>query len=142
MKVITIAGYHNSGKTILVEQLARKLLEKGYRVGYVKHDPKDHGVTDKENSDTHRLFKILPKVALSSPLKLTLWEKRDDDPLKLLKEYFSDCDVVLLEGYKSYKNIPKIVLGNLEAQEVLLRIDKTVDIDHIIKVIEEMEENL
>ena len=41
------------------------------------------------------------RVALMSPQKLTLWERREDDPLKVVEEYFSDCHIVILEGWKS-----------------------------------------
>jgi len=100
MKVVAIVGYHNSGKTTLAERLVKALGEKGYRVGYVKHDPKGHGVTDREGSDTWRIHRLGVKTALLSPGKATLWECREDDPLSLIREHFRDCDVVLLEGYK------------------------------------------
>ena len=90
-KVVCIVGYHNSGKTSLIERLIQELQRRGYKVGYIKHDPKGHGMTDKEGSDTDRIFKLSERVALMSPQKLTLWERREDDPLKVVEEYFSDC---------------------------------------------------
>ena len=39
-KVVSIVGYHNSGKTTLIEVLIPHLRAKGLRVGYLKHDPK------------------------------------------------------------------------------------------------------
>lgn len=116
MKVVAFVGHHNSGKTTLIEQVAKELKRRGYKVGYLKHDPKGHGVTDKEGSDTYRIFKILEKVALVSPGRLTLWEKRKDDPLELAMEYFAGFDVVILEGWKSLKGIKKVVVGNLDVE--------------------------
>jgi molybdopterin-guanine dinucleotide biosynthesis protein B len=52
MKVFQIIGKHNSGKTTLIEFLAEELQKRGYRVGYIKHDPKGKGITDKGGSDT------------------------------------------------------------------------------------------
>ena len=83
-KVVCIVGYHNSGKTSLIERLIQELQRRGYKVGYIKHDPKGHGMTDKEGSDTDRIFKLSERVALMSPQKLTLWERREDDPLKVV----------------------------------------------------------
>jgi molybdopterin-guanine dinucleotide biosynthesis protein B len=39
-KLVFFVGYHNSGKTTLVEQVAKRLTEMGYKVAYLKHDPK------------------------------------------------------------------------------------------------------
>jgi molybdopterin-guanine dinucleotide biosynthesis protein B len=142
MKVFAIAGYHNTGKTALAERLVNALRSRGYRVGYIKHDPKGHGVTDREGSDTWRISRCGVKTALLSPGRLTLWENREDDPLTVVREYFGDCDVVILEGYKKLGGVPKLVMGELEADEVLLRVDEHTELDHIIELIERMEENL
>ncbi len=142
MKIFAIVGYHNTGKTTLAERLVKALTEEGYRVGYIKHDPKGHGVTDREGSDTWRVFRSGAKTALLAPGKLTLWERREDDPISVVREYFSDCDVVVLEGYKGLKGVPKIVLGELEVGDVLLRVDDGVRLDHIIELIKGMEDNL
>ena len=39
-KVVCIVGYHNSGKTSLIERLIQELQRRGYKVGYIKHDPR------------------------------------------------------------------------------------------------------
>ncbi len=142
MKVIAIVGYHNSGKTTLAESLVRELKRRGLRVGYVKHDPKGHGETDKAGSDTHRLFEVADRVALISPGKLTLWDRCEDDPLGVVKEYFKDFDVVILEGFKSRRGIPKIAVGEVEAENVLLKVEGTDQLNHIIELLERMEDNL
>jgi molybdopterin-guanine dinucleotide biosynthesis protein B len=142
MKVIAIVGYHNSGKTTLIEKLAEELKNRGLRVGYLKHDPKGHGETDREGSDTSRVFKVADRVALASPDRMTLWDRRDDDPLSIVREFFKGFDVVILEGYKGVGNIPKIAVGGVEAENVLLRVDGVHELGHIIELLESMEENL
>jgi len=142
MKVIALVGYHNSGKTTLIEKLVERLKSKGLKVGYIKHDPKGHGVTDKKGSDTDRLFRIADRVALCSPGKLTLWDKKEDDPLDILKEFFPDFDVVILEGFKSFTGIPKVAVGDVEAQGVILKVEGPEDVGHIVELLENMEENL
>ncbi len=142
MKVIAIVGYHNAGKTTLAQRLVPELRRRGYRVGYIKHDPKGHGVTDREGSDTERLFRVTERVALLSPGKLTLWSEFEDDPLKVVREFFEGFDIVLLEGFKSLPGVPKVALGDVEAREVALRVEEAEDIGHIIELIERMEENL
>jgi molybdopterin-guanine dinucleotide biosynthesis protein B len=132
-KIIFIVGHHNTGKTTLAEKLSKELSLRGYRVGYIKHDPKGHGITDREGSDSYRIFQILDKVALLSVDKLTLWEKTEDDPIKAVERYFSDFDVVLLEGWKSIRGFKKLVLGDLDAEG--FRIDEKVSIEEIINYI-------
>ncbi|RLJ70195.1 molybdopterin-guanine dinucleotide biosynthesis protein B [Hydrogenivirga caldilitoris] len=142
MKVIAIVGYHNTGKTTLIKELVKELKRIGYKVGYIKHDPKGHGKTDKEGSDTDKLFKEVEKVALLSPGRMTLWEKREDDPIKVVKEYFAGFDIVVLEGFKSLKDIPKVAIGEVGADNVILRVEGLKDVAHIIELLKGMEDNL
>ena len=132
-KVVSVVGYHNSGKTTLIERLVPELQKLGLRVGYIKHDPKGHGITEKEGSDTDRIFKLSEKVALLSPSKLTLWEKREDDPLKVVEEYFYDCHVVILEGWKSLKGVKRIVVGSLDVEG--LKVEDLQDMKSVLDYI-------
>lgn len=132
-KVFSVVGYHNVGKTTLIEELIKELQKRGYKVGYIKHDPKSHGITDKEGSDTYRVSKLLNKLALLSPERLTLWEKREDDPLRVVEDYFSDCHIVLLEGWKSLEGVKKIVVGDLEVEG--LRVKGVEDIQKFVDYI-------
>jgi molybdopterin-guanine dinucleotide biosynthesis protein B len=142
MKLLAVIGHHNSGKTTFIEELIRLLREKGYRVGYIKHDPKGHGITDREGSDTARIFPIAHRTALSSPRRFTLWEKRDDDPFSIVREHFREFDVVILEGYKGVGELPKVALGDVEADNIVMRVEGPRDARHIIELLEKMEDNL
>ena len=88
---------------------------------------------DKEGSDTDRIFKLSERVALMSPQKLTLWERREDDPLKVVEEYFSDCHIVILEGWKSLEGIKKVVVGDLEVEG--FRVKGIDDLDRLVDFI-------
>ena len=125
MRVFQIIGYHNSGKTTLVEFLAEELKKRGLKVGYIKHDPKGKGITDKEGSDTHRVKNYTEKTALVSPTQLTVWFMKDFKLKEVLK-FFEDCDVVLVEGFKGERGFPKIAVGDLESdtlrEEIVLRV--------------------
>ncbi|WP_457600780.1 molybdopterin-guanine dinucleotide biosynthesis protein B [Hydrogenivirga sp.] len=143
MKVIAIVGYHNSGKTTLVERLVDELKGRGFKVGYVKHDPKGHGTTDREGSDTDRVFMHADRVALSSPDRLTLWDRRsDEDPFGVVRNFFKGFDVVILEGFKGFREIPKVAVGEVEAENVVLRVEGARELGHIIELLENMEDNL
>jgi len=142
MKLISIVGYHNSGKTTLIERLVGELTSRGLRVGYIKHDPKGHGKTDKEGSDTSRIFELTDRVALVSPDRTTLWVRTEDEPLAIVREFFRGFDVVILEGYKRLESIPKVAVGDVEADNVLLRVEGTDGVGHIIELLQRMEDNL
>ena len=147
MVVIQIVGYHNSGKTTLVEYLARELQSRGYRVGYIKHDPKDKGVTDKEGSDTHRVKPFTEKTALVSPKKTTLWWF-ENLPLQRVLEFFGDLDVVLVEGFKTERGFPKIAVGEIEEdlvgrEDIALRVRDRGDFPKALReVLKLLESNL
>ncbi len=126
-------GHHNSGKTTLIERVVKELSSMGYRVGYIKHDPKGHGITDKDGSDTDRLFKLVDKVGLISPDRLTLWERREDEPLRVVEDYFGDFDLVILEGWKSLQGVKKVVLGGLDTEG--LKVDEKTPLEYIISYI-------
>lgn len=142
MKVVSVIGYHNVGKTTFIEELVKRLIGKGYRVGYIKHDPKGHGLTDREGTDTERVFRVAERVLLSSPGRITLWSRFEDDPLKIGREFFKGFDILILEGYKSARGIPKVALGDVEAEGVVLRIEDGHGIDEVVELLERMEENL
>ena len=137
MKVFQIVGYHNSGKTTLVEYLAMELQKRGYRVGYIKHDPKDKGITDKEGSDTYRVKPFTEKTALVSSKKLTLWWF-ENLSLQRVLEFFKDLDVVLVEGFKTEKGFPKIAVGEIEddlvgKDEVISRVKGKEDYERVLE---------
>ncbi|WP_448583249.1 molybdopterin-guanine dinucleotide biosynthesis protein B [Thermocrinis sp.] len=111
-KLVFFVGYHNSGKTTLIEKVSKKLTEMGYRVAYIKHDPKGHAFTDKKGSDTYRLFSILPKVAILSQDRLTLYERTEGEDIEeIVQRLFPNFDFVLLEGWKSKKGYKRISLS-------------------------------
>ena len=142
MRVITISGHHNSGKTTLIERVARELKKKGYRVGYIKHDPKGHGLTDREGSDTFRLRGLADKRCLISPSEITLWESPPTDLRKFIEERLGDCDVVIMEGFKNLEGFPKVAVGDVSVKEEVLRVRGSEDFASVVELIERMEENL
>lgn len=104
--VVSIAGVSGSGKTTLIEKVVSILTEKGYRVGVVKHDA--HGFEiDHEGKDSWRHKKAgAGTVALSSKEKFAVIKDVSTEwhPMRIIASYFSDMDVVIMEGYKRLDN--------------------------------------
>jgi len=113
MFVFQVIGKHNSGKTTLIEFLTEELKKRNLKVGYIKHDPKSKGITDKRGSDTDRVKDKTEITALVSPEITTLWFLKNLFLREVLK-FFETCDVVIVEGFKFEKGFPKVVVGELE----------------------------
>lgn len=111
---VRIIGPKNSGKTCLVAGLVRELSSRGLRVGTIKHDAHQFEV-DTPGKDTWR-HRQAGSVAtlICSQTKLALMRDVTDLPAvsDLVERYFGDCDLVLVEGYKSDQG-PALCLGGL-----------------------------
>ena len=59
--VFTVSGFHNSGKTGLIEKLINEFIRDGYSVGVLKHDGRDH-IAEVEGTDTFRYGKAGAEV--------------------------------------------------------------------------------
>jgi molybdopterin-guanine dinucleotide biosynthesis protein B len=109
-RIISVIGRKNAGKTTLVVALASELVRRGRRVMTIKHatHPAD---LDKQGTDTYRHFHEgkAERVLIASPEIRAVIERSPDDtdPITLAKRYFSDADIVLVEGFKR-EPLPKI----------------------------------
>ena len=106
--VVAFVGGHNSGKTTLVAALIPRLAARGLAVGTIKHTTKD-AEDDVPGKDSHRHAAAGAAVAgFVTPGRTTARrfgpEPRFED---VIDTSYSDCDVVLVEGYKSLP-VPRI----------------------------------
>lgn len=111
---IGFVGHSGSGKTTLIEKLITLFHKKGKVVGAIKHDAHSFEI-DYPGKDSYRLKHAgAKKIVLSSIEKFALIEDRTYEvPLDNIKDMFSDCDIVFVEGYK-LENIPKIEVHRKE----------------------------
>lgn len=109
IRVLSVVGKRDCGKTTLLEGLIPELKSRGYRVGTIKHDV--HGFEiDHEGKDTYKHFHAgADSVVIASDGKVALI-KRLSSPLsldELVQRYFDGADIVITEGYKA-QDKPKI----------------------------------
>ena len=100
--IVSVVGNSSAGKTTFLEKLIRELKRRGYRVAAVKHDTHSFEM-DQPGKDTYRLAEAGSDVVMiSSPRKLALLEKVDEErSLDDLAAMVSDrVDVILTEGYR------------------------------------------
>lgn len=109
MKVLSVIGYSNTGKTTLIENLIKELKNRGYTIGTVKEIGCDDFTIDKQGTNTYR-HKVAGSQQISArSLRETdiMYQKKLD--LDELLMYYNH-DYVILEGITDCK-IPNIVTG-------------------------------
>lgn len=122
MKVIGFAGWSGSGKTSLIEQVITLLGARGLAVSLIKHAHHTFEI-DHEGKDSWRHRKAgCREVLVSSGRRWSLMHELRGEPelpLEVLLGKLSDCDLVLVEGFKQAP-IPKIEVFRAEVGEPLL----------------------
>lgn len=109
MKVASIVGKKNTGKTSLTVRVIGELTKRGYNVASIKHS--HHSIEmDKENTDTwkHKQAGANLVVGVGSTTFFNVRKEYDLNRILYLLKHFDDFDFVIIEGYKSY-NYPKII---------------------------------
>ena len=107
--VLAFIGKPNCGKTTLIEKLIPALVDRGIRVGTIKHHHGDLSI-DHPGKDTWRHKQAGAEAVLLSAangLGLIRDTSRETPVQELVNRYFSDIDLVLTEGYKK-EPIPKV----------------------------------
>lgn len=105
MKAVGIVGYKKSGKTTLLVNLVRELTKRGYRISSVKHSSSR---LDLANTDTDLHKQYCKEVGAITPDDSAIFFQESFSLDKMLD--YLECDLVLVEGFKTEKTFPKIVL--------------------------------
>jgi len=108
--VLGISGWHNSGKTALVEALVTALRAEGLSVCTIKHAARGLDV-DEPGSDSWRMWEAgAHAVVVAGPDQLLVRERRTEPSLSdALGCLEGGCDVVLVEGFKR-ERLPRVVI--------------------------------
>ena len=118
---IAVVGNSGAGKTTLLERLIPALKGKGLRVGVVKHDAHRFDI-DHPGKDSHRLTAAgANTMMITSSEKLALVKRHAASPPvdELLESYFSDMDLVLVEGFRG-SSLPKIEVHRKDFRRALI----------------------
>jgi molybdopterin-guanine dinucleotide biosynthesis protein MobB len=110
MRLITVIGLKNAGKTTLTVALATEYVRRGRRVMTIKHGHHPADV-DRPGSDTYRHFREAraERTLIAAPDLRVLFERTPDDydAVALARRYMDGADIVLCEGYKRAA-LPKV----------------------------------
>ena len=109
MKIVSIVGKKNTGKTSLTVKVIEELTKRGHNVASIKHS--HHSIEmDKENTDTwkHKQAGANLVVGVGSTTFFNVRKEHDLNRILYMLKHFDEYDFVVIEGYKSY-NYPKII---------------------------------
>jgi len=102
---VAFTGPSNSGKTTLIEKIAKKLI-KNYKIAIIKNDPSDKAKFDIEGKDSYKFFATGAEVVVTSPTRTTYFSHRKkelDEIISMIGEF----DLLLVEGLKTLP-LPRI----------------------------------
>lgn len=129
MKIVSIVGKKNTGKTSLTVKVIEELTKRGHNVASIKHS--HHSIEmDKENTDTwkHKQAGANLVVGVGSTTFFNARQEMDLNRILFLIKHIAEFDYVIIEGYKSY-NYPKIITSpNVRDEYTIKEVDSfTID---------------
>jgi molybdopterin-guanine dinucleotide biosynthesis protein B len=119
VKAIGFVGQSGSGKTTLIERLIPLMAQRGLTVSALKHAHQGFDI-DRPGKDSFRLRAAgAAQVMIAAPQRWALMTELRGQAAgfdQLLAE-LAPCDLVLVEGFRSERSIPRIeVRGSSEAR--------------------------
>ena len=125
-KAIAFTGPSNSGKTTLIEKIAKRLIS-SYKIAIIKNDPSDKAKFDTPGKDSYKFFNTGAEVVVTSPTRTTYFSHRQkslDEIVNMIKDF----DILFVEGLK-YLPLPRIGVFRGEVDESYFRYVKAVAVD-------------
>jgi len=101
--ILSIVGRSNSGKTTLLEKLVARLSADGLRIATIKHSHHQPEMdTPGKDSWRHKQAGAAASLLVGPERMLMVQDVEEDlNPRLLAERYFSDFDLLLVEGYAS-----------------------------------------
>ena len=101
-KIISFSGVSNSGKTTLITGLCKILIPE-FKVGVIKHDPKNKVVFDTIGKDSYKFFESGANVVVVSPTQTTIRLQKglQNDFMADLLNHCEPLDYIFIEGFKT-----------------------------------------
>lgn len=121
MKILTVVGTKNTGKTTLVTMIVEELTNRGYKVGTIKHTHHDF---DLEGKDTWKHRQAGAEMVVGSG-ESTFFIINEQLPLeKILKIMgnIRELDYIVIEGFK-FSNYPKISTTPIKDDFTIANVD-------------------
>ncbi len=142
MKIVSIVGKKNTGKTSLTMKVIEELTRRGHKVASVKHS--HHSIEmDKENTDTwrHKNAGSNLVVGVGSTTFFNARQEMDLNRILFLIKHMGEFDFVIIEGYKRY-NYPKIITSpDVKDEYTIKQVDSfTIDEEGVSELADLIEQ--
>lgn len=123
MKVLSVAGYHHTGKTTVVVNLIKELRKRGYSVSSIKDIHAEKFTMEKEGSNSWKHWEASGNAVIARGLKETyqIWHEHLSLQQMLAK---LNSDWVIVEGIKSAA-LPRIICAE-NTEQLAELVDGTV----------------
>ena len=142
MKIVSIVGKKNTGKTSLTVKVIEDLTKRGYNVASIKHSHHTMEM-DRENTDTwkHKNAGSNVVVGIGSTTFFNVRKEMDLNRLLFLIKHMDNVDFVVIEGFKRY-NYPKIATSPDVVDEYTIKqVDSfTIDYEGLTELVDLIEE--
>lgn len=136
--LVTIIGKSGSGKTTFMEKLIPIIVERGYRVGTVKHHSHSGFDIDRPGKDSWRHAQAGSQhVIIAAPDKIATYRQLERElTLDEITTQIDGVDIILVEGYKqANKPAVEVVRGansfdliGSQVQRIAVAADITLDV--------------
>ena len=130
---MAFTGPSNSGKTTLVEKIA-KILIQDRKVAIIKNDPKDKAQFDTQGKDSYKFAQTGAEVVITSPTRTTYFSQREKT-LDEIVAMIQDFDILLVEGLKTLP-LPRIAIFRNSIDESYFDCSEAIAIDESIRLSE------
>lgn len=142
MKIVSIVGKKNTGKTSLTVKVIEELTKRGYNVASIKHSHHTMEM-DRENTDTwkHKNAGSNVVVGIGSTTFFNVRKEMDLNRLLFLIKHMDNVDFVVIEGFKRY-NYPKIATSpDIVDEYTIKQVDSfTIDYEGLTELVDLIEE--
>lgn len=129
-KAVAFSGPSNSGKTTLIEKIAKILIPQ-YKVLIIKHDPKDKAIFDIEGKDSYKFFQTGADTVVLSPTRTTIFSHQKSEISDIIK--IMDFDYLLIEGLKEI-DLPRISIFRNKILDEYIPYSKAIAIEQTVKI--------
>ena len=126
---VAFTGPSNSGKTTLVQKVAKVLINER-KVAIIKNDPKDKAQFDVEGKDSYKFSQTGAEVVVTSPTRTTYFSKREKS-LDEIVAMINDFDILLVEGLKTLP-LPRIAIFRNKIDESYFSCSEAIAVDESI----------
>jgi len=126
--VVSVVGNSGAGKTTFLEKMIPEMINRGLKVGTIKHHVHGRFEMDTPGKDSWRHKRAgASTTVISSPYRIGMvMDVKYDHSLDELVPFFSGMDIILTEGYKQ-DHKPKLEIFRPEiTKEPLCKNDKNL----------------